>query len=81
MPLIVPGINSKGGDAKTDEWRNKLVGKKLGESSDATTFARAELPKETRVIQPGEMVTKDFNPNRMNVHLSEDGTVAHVDHQ
>jgi hypothetical protein len=28
------------------------------------TFAKADLPKETRVIQPGQMVTKDFKPDR-----------------
>jgi hypothetical protein len=28
------------------------------------TFARADLPKESRVIEPGSIVTKDFNPNR-----------------
>ncbi len=37
MPLVVPGITSGDGEnAKTNEWMNKLVGKKLGESSDAT---------------------------------------------
>jgi hypothetical protein len=38
MPLVVPGITPQGGDkSKTEEWTNKLVGKKLGEgSSDAT---------------------------------------------
>jgi hypothetical protein len=37
MPLVVPGINS--GDkenSKTEEWTQKLVGKKIGESSDST---------------------------------------------
>lgn len=37
MPLVVPGINS--GDkenSKTQEWTQKLVGKKIGESSDST---------------------------------------------
>lgn len=29
------------------------------------TFAKADLPKETRVISPGQMVTKDFNPERL----------------
>ncbi|KAH6718907.1 hypothetical protein BKA61DRAFT_596400 [Leptodontidium sp. MPI-SDFR-AT-0119] len=81
MPLVVPGITSGGAQSKTEEWTNKLVGKKIGEGSDATTFARADLPKETRVIQPGSMVTKDFKPDRLNVHLKEDGTVSHVDHQ
>ncbi|TVY12666.1 Uncharacterized protein LARI1_G009493 [Lachnellula arida] len=86
MPLVVPGINSNDG-SKTEEWTNKLVGKKIGESSDATklneqkTFAKADLPEETRVIQPGSMVTKDFKPNRLNVHLKDDGTVSHVNHQ
>jgi hypothetical protein len=37
MPLVVPGITPQGGDkSKTEEWSNKLVGKKLGESSDET---------------------------------------------
>jgi hypothetical protein len=42
MPLVVPGINSGGANAKTDEWMNKLVGKKIGEgSSDATVCSSA----------------------------------------
>lgn len=28
------------------------------------TFAKADLPKETRVIEKGSMVTKDFKPDR-----------------
>ncbi|KAL2066839.1 hypothetical protein VTL71DRAFT_1263 [Oculimacula yallundae] len=81
MPLVVPGITSGGSQSKTEEWTNKLVGKKIGETSDATTFARAELPKETRVLEPGSIVTRDFKPDRLNVHLKEDGSVSHVDHQ
>ncbi|KAG9229680.1 hypothetical protein BJ875DRAFT_182155 [Amylocarpus encephaloides] len=84
MPLVVPGVTSTSmdeGASKNEQWANKLVGKKLGESSDATTFARAELPKPTRIIEPGSIVTRDFNPERLNVHLKEDGTVSHVNHQ
>jgi len=36
MPLVVPGITSSGNGSKMEEWTNKLVGKKIGESSDAT---------------------------------------------
>ena len=36
MPLVVPGINNTGGSK--DEWLNKLVGKKISESSDATVW-------------------------------------------
>ena len=36
MPLIVPGMmGAQGGDDK-NSWMNKLVGKKIGESSDNT---------------------------------------------
>lgn len=41
MPLVVPGINSNDG-SKTEEWTNKLVGKKIGESSDATVCSMPE---------------------------------------
>lgn len=84
MPLIVPGITSNDGkSSKTDDWMNKLVGKKIGEGSDAVvslvqetscksmansyickTFAKKDLPQETRIIEPGQMVTKDFKPDR-----------------
>jgi len=37
MPLFFSGVTPQGGDkSKTEEWSNKLVGKKLGERSDAT---------------------------------------------
>jgi len=35
MPLVVPGITSGGEQNKTDEWSNKLVGKKIGDNHDA----------------------------------------------
>lgn len=81
MPLIDPVTTSAGGD-KTQEWQNKLVGKKLGDNHDEVvsymhwarvstlytyslqTFNKTDLPKESRVIEPGDIVTKDFNPNR-----------------
>lgn len=43
-------------------------------------FAKKELPEKHRVIQPGQMVTKDFVEDRLNVHVKEDGTVSHVTH-
>ena len=36
MPLVVPGINSTDAGSKTNDWMNKLAGKKLGDVSDAT---------------------------------------------
>ena len=42
MPLVVPGINS-GGDNKQAEWMNKLMGKKIGDTSDSTV-SRDRIP-------------------------------------
>jgi hypothetical protein len=45
MPLVVPGLMSKDG-GKTEEWMNKLVGKKLGEggSDEMVSFVFVILP-------------------------------------
>lgn len=34
MPLVVPGLQSSGGDDKTSKWMEQLMGKKLGDSND-----------------------------------------------
>ncbi|KFG86677.1 translation machinery-associated protein 20 [Metarhizium anisopliae] len=80
MPLIVPGITSQPGN-KTEEWQNKLVGKKLSDTEHTETlFCKKDLPQEHRVIGPGQAVTMDFKENRLNVHLDDKGTVSHVTH-
>ncbi|EFY85643.1 PUA RNA binding domain protein, putative [Metarhizium acridum CQMa 102] len=80
MPLVVPGITSQPG-SKTEEWQNKLVGKKLSDTEHTETlFCKKDLPQEHRVIGPGEGVTMDFKENRLNVHLDDKGTVSHVTH-
>ena len=43
-------------------------------------FGKRDLPQVHRVIPPGAMVTKDWNPDRLNVHVKDDGTVSHVTH-
>ncbi len=102
MPLVVPGITDNSSGDKTQEWTNKLVGKKLCDEPSSETvsrpplseglqirlrltflgqvFCKTDLPQQTRVIEEGQMVTKDFNPDRLNVHLNKDGTVSHVNH-
>ncbi|SPO04082.1 uncharacterized protein DNG_06765 [Cephalotrichum gorgonifer] len=80
MPLVVPDVTTNSAD-KTEEWMRKLVGKKLSdEGSSETNFCKTELPQECRVIKPGMMVTKDFKPDRLNVHVDDEGTVSHVHH-
>ncbi|KAL2262555.1 hypothetical protein VTK26DRAFT_982 [Humicola hyalothermophila] len=80
MPLVVPGVMTDNTD-KTQEWTSKLVGKTLCDGpSTETAFCKKELPQQTRIIEPGMMVTKDYRPDRLNVHVKDDGTVSHVTH-
>ncbi|EMD91755.1 hypothetical protein COCC4DRAFT_187825 [Bipolaris maydis ATCC 48331] len=79
MPLVVPGIQSKDGNSK-EEWMTKLMGKKIGEKHDEVTFAKTDLPEQHRVLRPDSMKTMDFKPDRLNVHVDEDGTVKDVTH-
>ncbi|KAK4984300.1 hypothetical protein LTR66_007849 [Elasticomyces elasticus] len=80
MPLVVPGLMSNDKGDKTSNWMNQLMGKKLGDSSNETTFAKKDLPKSHRVVKEGDMMTMDHNPDRLNVHVGNDGTVNKVTH-
>ena len=40
------------------------MGKKLGDSHSETSFAKTDLPKETRVMGEGGMATMDHKPDR-----------------
>lgn len=44
------------------------------------SFAKRELPEVHRVIPPGAIVTKDYRPDRLNIHVRDDGTVSHVNY-
>ncbi|KAF2706574.1 hypothetical protein K504DRAFT_458968 [Pleomassaria siparia CBS 279.74] len=77
MPLVIPGIqNTAGGDGQ--DWESKLMGKRLGDSHDEVTFAKSDLPQEHRVIKPDSMSTMDHKPERINIHVDEEGTVKKV---
>ncbi|KAF2762033.1 hypothetical protein EJ05DRAFT_507628 [Pseudovirgaria hyperparasitica] len=79
MPLVVPGLNSKDSSSSSD-WQTKLMGKKIGETSNETTFAKKDLPETHRVVKEGDMMTMDHNPDRLNIHVGEDNTVRKVTH-
>ncbi|RPA99349.1 hypothetical protein L873DRAFT_1738630 [Choiromyces venosus 120613-1] len=66
--------------ASEAEWRTKLSGKKIvdGQASSADTFSKRDLPEKHRVIPPGAMVTKDYYPDRLNVHVDGEGNATHV---
>lgn len=58
MPLVVPGINSAGGDL-TQEWMQKLAGKKISDSGSTndTNFAKKDLPQNHRVVGEDSMMS------------------------
>ncbi|CAK7223473.1 hypothetical protein SBRCBS47491_005217 [Sporothrix bragantina] len=82
MPLVVPGVTANNlGDSKTQEWMTKLMGKTLTDgASSETAFSKSDLPKDARIIPYGATATNDHAPDRLNVSLNEDGTVANVHH-
>ncbi|OAP60654.1 hypothetical protein AYL99_05656 [Fonsecaea erecta] len=82
MPLVIPGINNTGssGSGNTEEWMTKLMGKRLGDTSNETQFAKKDLPQNHRVVEDGGMMTMDHNPDRLNIHVDKDGTVKKVTH-
>ncbi|WP_316014331.1 I78 family peptidase inhibitor [Roseobacter sp. HKCCA0434] len=41
-------------------------------------FARATFPAPMRIIRPGDAVTMDFNPDRLNFRLDASGTIVEV---
>jgi len=48
MPLVVPGLMGNSGGNKTDEWTNKLVGKKLSEQDSNETVSSLPLITPSR---------------------------------
>lgn len=70
MPLFAPGINTPGdnnaGGNNAQSWMQKLAGKKIIEAgkSDDSSFAKGELPKNTRVLGEDSMMTMDHRPDR-----------------
>ena len=41
-------------------------------------FARSTFPAPMRIIRPGQAVTMDFNPERLNFTLDDSGTIVQV---
>ncbi|QPH54468.1 I78 family peptidase inhibitor [Pontivivens ytuae] len=48
----------------------------IGENEEI--FTRSTFPAPMRIIRPGDVVTQDFNPDRLNFMLDETGTIVDV---
>lgn len=65
-----PGEKAVHTQCLTDELRG-LVGQDQ-------VAARAQVPDLHRIIVPGDLVTQEYLPNRVNVDLNAQGTVTRV---
>ncbi|RKF65499.1 hypothetical protein OnM2_007007 [Erysiphe neolycopersici] len=50
-------------ESQHEVWTKKLVGKKIGDKHDDTTFDRADLPKVHRILDPSRPRTLDIRPD------------------
>ncbi|OAD65849.1 hypothetical protein PHYBLDRAFT_119786 [Phycomyces blakesleeanus NRRL 1555(-)] len=60
-----------------DEWKERLIGKTILGEDEETTLS-SKLPKPYRLLAPGSIMTRDFNPNRLNVFIDEEKVVTNV---
>lgn len=69
----VPVVSEYGEEGRTagDCNFNYLVGQNVND-------AYLNLGRPTRVINPGDAVTQDYNPQRVNVHVDAQGYVMKV---
>ncbi len=68
----VPDEPAPGDDACGASAYQDLVGQ------DARLLAAMTFPAPMRVIRPGEAVTMDFAPNRLNVEVDEQERISRV---
>merc|ERR1712226_354752 len=64
----------------------KLIGKKvidgdkvLKGAGDSDVVVVEDLPVETRIVRPGQRVTKDNRDDRLNLQLDDEGVVVDVE--
>lgn len=53
MPLVVPGVTTQQSGDKTEEWMNKLVGKKLSEQDVSNEIVSTDFGKTFNIPKVG----------------------------
>jgi hypothetical protein len=76
-PIPARGAFGSGGDegessaCEAEHWQ-QLIGMTMADAQ------AQDLPDATRIVEWGGMVTQDYVPSRMNVHLDQNGRVYRV---
>lgn len=63
-------------DASPDRCGASALRHLLGTSADALDMKT--LPDRTRIIRPRTMVTRDYRPDRLNIHVTEAGVISRI---
>ncbi|WP_185020828.1 I78 family peptidase inhibitor [Histidinibacterium lentulum] len=71
MPPL-PALPEPGADLCDAGSHVRLIGQ------DATALERVLLLGQVRVIRPGDAVTMDLRPERINFEIGEDGRIARI---
>ncbi|KAL1931831.1 hypothetical protein VTP01DRAFT_8887 [Rhizomucor pusillus] len=67
-------------------WRQRLVGKYILKDDEQTTLGTHEfvrerdLPQPRRILPPNSVMTMDYRPERLNVHLDHSRKVRSVNY-
>ena len=82
MPLVVPGLMS-GSSSKTEDWQNKLLGKKLGDTSDSVVRNFTHLTSFpsilTKILTKKQTFAKTELPSEHRV--VKEGDFTTMDHK
>lgn len=69
----VPSETADSGEACGADMLQPMLGQPEGEIHEPS------LPQPYRIIHPGQAVTMDYNPNRLNIQINEDGRVEEIE--
>ncbi|KAI8982700.1 hypothetical protein BDB01DRAFT_792891 [Pilobolus umbonatus] len=67
-----------------EEWKNRLVGKVILSDTETTTQSEdkyvreKDLPAQKRIVDPDSFMTMDFQPNRLNIKVTNARKVIDV---
>lgn len=68
-----PSGTADSGEACGADMLQPMIGQPEGEIHEPS------LPQPYRIIHPGQAVTMDYNPNRLNIEINDDGRVETVE--
>lgn len=74
---LPPSDGTGSGSGNPDTCNAERIGAEFV-GMDASSVTAATFVAPVRVIRPGDMVTMDFNPERVNFEVGADGRIARV---